>query len=285
MEKAFPRTMVGGISMPRMIIGSNWLLGYSHTGPAADQMIQNTHSAPESIARILAAFMAHGVDAFMAALSTIPPALLDAFQMAEDLSGRKLILIDTPLINVDDTPAARKEAETIIRHGKKLGAAFCLPHHANIEQLVNKNKGTLERIGDYTAMIRDAGLIPGLSAHMPELVVYSDQNGYDVETYIQIYNPMGFLMQVEVETVAHIIHHAQKPVITIKPMAAGRCSPYVGLSFVWNTIRPCDMVTVGVTDVLEVEEDIEISLAALEGRYPRLGRRASPNNNQAAFGG
>ena len=26
----FPRTVVGGVSMPRMIIGTDWILGYSH---------------------------------------------------------------------------------------------------------------------------------------------------------------------------------------------------------------------------------------------------------------
>ena len=26
----FPRTMVGGISTSRMIIGTNWFLGYTH---------------------------------------------------------------------------------------------------------------------------------------------------------------------------------------------------------------------------------------------------------------
>ena len=128
-------------------------------------------------------------------------------------------------------------------------------------------------------------MIPGLSAHMPELITYSDDNGYDVETYIQIYNCMGFMMQVEIETVASIIHHARKPVMTIKPMAAGRVTPYVGLNFTWNTIRPCDMVTVGCTDPGEAEEDIEISRAALEHRFPEIGKRASPNQNQDAFGG
>ena len=33
---------------------------------------------------------------------------------------------------------------------------------------------------------------------MPEMIVYSDLNGYDVETYIQIFNCMGFMMQVDV---------------------------------------------------------------------------------------
>ena len=31
MEKQFPRTTVGGVSLSRMLMGSNWLLGYSHT--------------------------------------------------------------------------------------------------------------------------------------------------------------------------------------------------------------------------------------------------------------
>ena len=133
-------------------------------------------------------------------------------------------------------------------------------------------------------MIRDAGMIPGLSAHMPELIVYSDAQGYDVETYIQIYNCMGFLMQVEIETVHAIIHAAKKPVMTIKSMAAGRCTPFVGLNFSWATLRDCDMVTVGCFTEQEAREDLEISLAALERRAPELARRQSPNPNQAAFG-
>ena len=149
---------------------------------------------------------------------------------------------------------------------------------------MNKGKRSIERIDDYTKMIRDAGLIPGLSAHMPELIVYSDLNHYDVETYIQIYNCMGFLMQVEIETVNQIIQHAKKPVMTIKPMAAGRCTPFVGLNFSWATIRDCDMVTVGCLNEREALEDIEISRAALSARAAKIQKRSSPNQNQAAFG-
>ena len=108
-------------------------------------------------------------------------------------------------------------------------------------------------------------MIPGLSCHMPELIVYSDLNEYDVETYIQIYNCAGFLMQVEVEYINKVIWTAKKPVMTIKPMAAGRVSPFVGLNFSWHTIRPIDMITVGCLSPEEAEEDIEISRAAFEG--------------------
>ena len=63
----------------------------------------------------------------------------------------------------------------------------------------------------------------------------------------------------------------------------GRTTPFVGLNFSWNTLRECDMVTVGCTSPEEAEEDIEISLAALERRRPNLERRASLNINQDVF--
>ena len=283
MNSQFPRTVVGGISLSRMIIGTNWLAGWSHRTPSADAMIKERHAAPESIEPMLDVFLSHGVDTMMAPFGQTP-AILEAVRRAEQKHGRGMILIDTPMINVDDNPNARREAEAAIRRSREMGAQFCLLHHSSAEQLVNKNKHEITRLDDYTKMIRDAGLIPGLSAHMPELVVYSDEQGYDVETYIQIYNCMGFLMQVEIETVNQIISAAKKPVMTIKPMAAGRCTPFVGLNFSWATIRDCDMVTVGCFNEREAAEDVEISLAALERRAPNVGVRSSPNQNQAAFG-
>ena len=212
------------------------------------------------------------------------PVMLDAVRYAEQKAGQKIHLIDTPILNVDDTKEARAEALKVIEFSGEIGADFCLIHHASAEQLVNKNKGTIERLGDYTEMIRDCGMKPGLSAHMPELVLYSDANEYDVETYIQIYNPLGFLMQVEVEFIAGVINRAKKPVMTIKPFAAGRCTPYVGLNFAVNTLRECDMITVGASSELEVLEDVEIMLAAIERRFPNLAGRTSPKKDQAAFG-
>ncbi len=276
MTTPFPRTTVGGVSLSRMIIGTNWILGYSHTGAAADSLIRGRHATPETIAGVLEVFLRAGVDTIMGPSCGIRP-LADGMKLAEDRTGRRLIRIDTPVINVSDSPAARKEAAASIAQSRRNGATFCFPHHASAEQLVNKNRQSIDRLPDYLRMIRDEGMIPGLSAHMPELVVYSDLNGYDVETYIQIFNCMGFLMQIEVEYVHRMIWNAKKPVMTIKPMAAGRVTPFVGLTFAWNAIRPCDMVTVGCLTPEEASEDIEISLAAIEHRPPTLEGRSSPS--------
>ncbi len=205
------------------------------------------------------------------------PVMLDGIHQAEDKTGKQMILIDTPSFNMDDNADARREAEKVIRRSAQVGSKFCLIHHSCAEQLVNKNKQTMDRLPDYLKMIRDAGMIPGLSAHMPELIVYSDQNEYDVETYIQLYNCMGFLMQVEIEYIHKVIWNAKKPVMTIKSMAAGRCSPFVGLTFSYATLRPCDMVTVGCLTPEEAMEDLEIGMAAIERRPPDLAGRNSPN--------
>ncbi|MFN2229554.1 MAG: hypothetical protein ACK2VA_07275, partial [Anaerolineae bacterium] len=102
----------------------------------------------------------------------------------------------------------------------------------------------------------------------PETIIYADETGIDVETYIQIYNAAGFLMQVEADWIMRVINNAQKPVMTIKPLAAGKLLPVVGLAFVWSTIRDQDMVTIGTTTPAEAREAIEISLQLLERRVP-----------------
>ena len=279
----FPRVDVAGVSLPRLLIGSNWLVGFSHTSSAADSLIRQHHATRESIAELLEVYLSYGIDAIMAVFEK-DSLLMEGVKLAEANTGKKLILIDTPIIDVTDSPAGGLAAEKRIQASRELGCTFCLPHHSSVEKLVCKLRGTIDRLPDYLDMIRQQGLIPGLSAHMPELVLFSDEQGYDVETYIQIYNCLGFLMQVEVEYISKVIWNARKPVMTIKSMAAGRVSPYVGLNFSFATLRPCDLVTLGAFTPNEVHEDVEIALAAIERRYPNLAGRSSPNKTVALGG-
>lgn len=275
MSTKFPRTLVGGVSLPRLIIGCNWVSGFSHLSASGDTLIRQTHSAPHSVSAIFETFLEHDIDAVLG-LFGVDKNLIPAVNLAQERTGKKMILIDEPIINVDDSASARAEAKKKIDECAKRGATFCLPLHSCVEQLVNKNTMKIERLSDYLSMIRDAGMIPGLSAHMPEIVQYSDLNEYDVETYIQIYNCMGFLMQVEIESVSRVIQNAKKPVLTIKPLAAGRTTPYVGLNFSFNTIREKDMVAIGCFNADQAAEDIEIALAAIERRAPQITARNSP---------
>ncbi len=260
----FPRTMVGGVSLPRLIVGTNWFLGYSHTSHAKDSFIKELQSR-ERIAEVLAVFLTHEVDALMAPLS---PHLEEAIRAAEERTGRRMIRILTPSFNVTPGGAPDNEPQAVFDRTKELGATFCLPHQSVTDALVDRMHGVIRDIDAYTEMIRERGMIPGLSTHMPETVTFADRTGADVETYIQIYNAAGFLMQVEADWVMRIIRDAKKPVMTIKPLAAGSLLPVVGLAFVWNTIRDQDMVTIGTTTPDEAREVIELSLDLLDRRIP-----------------
>jgi hypothetical protein len=264
MTEQFPRTLVGGISLPRLIAGSNWFLGYSHTSLAKDKFIKDLQQR-NRIADVLTVFLESGVDAVMAPAS---PPLEEAIRDAEQRAGRKMTRILTPWFN--PLPDADRESgpERAFDQCKELGAMFCMPHQSVTDALVDRLTGTIREIDRLTRLIRERGMVPGLSTHMPESVVYADKTEADVETYIQIYNAAGFLMQVEADWVMRIIQEAKKPVMTIKPLAAGRLLPVVGLAFVWNTIRDCDMVTIGTTTPDEARECIDISLDLLNRRIP-----------------
>jgi hypothetical protein len=247
----FPRTMVGDASLSRLIIGTNWFLGYSHTSMAKDKFIKD-YQTRDNIADILTVFLNSGVDTMMG----LPvPILSDAIDI-------------TPHFNITPGGDPAMEPERVFDECKAFGATICMPHQAVTDALLDRRASEIRDIGIYTKMIRERGMIPGLSTHMPESVVIADETGVDVETYIQLYNAAGFLLQVETDWVMRIIKNAKKPVMTIKPLAAGRILPPVWLAFVWNTIRPQDMVTIGTTTPDEAREVIDLSLDFINKRIP-----------------
>lgn len=263
---AFPHTDVGGISISRLIVGTNWFLGYSHYSSSKDIFIKTTQTR-EKIANILEVFLDADVDSVMGPLH---PLLIDAIQEAQDRTGKEIKFIVTPWFNILPDGPAENEPERIISQCKEAKACICMPHQMVTDALMDRMYRKIRNIDRYTSLIRHYEMIPGLSTHMPETVVYADETKIDVETYIQIYNATGFLMQVETDWITKIIRNAVKPVMTIKPLAAGRLLPISGLAFVWNTIREKDMVTVGTTTPDEAREIIDISIELLERRIPDL---------------
>ena len=260
----FPRTMVGGVSLSRMIIGTNWFLGYSHTSLAQDKFIKDFQTR-KKIADIITTFYEAGIDTIMCPYSEL---VANAMKDAQDRTGVEGNLILTPLFNVHPDGPTETSPEKVFDDCQKLGAKFCFPHQGMTDTLLDRLTRTIRQYDTYAKMIRERGMIPGLSTHMPESIQIADETNADVESYIQIYNGAGFLMQVEVDWVMKIIHQAKKPVMTIKPLAAGRLMPVVGLGYVWNTIRDCDMVTIGTTTVDEAKEVIDLSLDFLNHRLP-----------------
>jgi hypothetical protein len=264
----FPRTEIEGLSVSRLLIGTNWFLGFSHTSKAQDEFIKARQSR-EKIAEILQVFLAAGVDTIYG-VRPESPHLEAAIEDAQQAVGRGMIKMGTPHLDLSGTDAAADANARTLDAFAEIGCKVCLPHQATTDALMDKRSRTIRQMDTYVEMIRRREMIPGLSTHMPETIPYADESGLDVATYIQIYNPVGFLMQVEVDWVHRIIQKAKKPVINIKPLAAGRVLPLVGLAFSWATLRDQDMVCIGCLTADEAREDIEISLAQLQRRYAKI---------------
>ena len=67
-DHLFPRTTVEGVSLSRMIIGTNWMLGWSHTSPAADHQIKRRYADGANAFPMLKTFLDRGVDTIMGML-------------------------------------------------------------------------------------------------------------------------------------------------------------------------------------------------------------------------
>ncbi len=263
----FPRTDIDGISVPRLICGTNWFLGYSHQTKSRDNMIKQRQGRHE-IADVLEVFVEAGCDMLYGFRKE--DKLIDAVKDVEDRTGRKVITLGTPHFDLSDTPEAKAQIQRELDTFAEIGCTFCWPHQCTTDALVNRQTRSIDRMDTFCAMIRERGMVPGLSTHMPEAPVYADESGLDVGSYIQIYNAAGFLMQIEIDWVHRMIWQREKPVLTIKPLGAGRVPPLVGLAFVWATLRPIDMVTVGCYTPDEARECIEISLSQLEQRQSNV---------------
>jgi len=238
------------------------MLGYSHISGARDKFIREYYDTPAKLAKVVEVFAKAGCDAFLSGPNDFVRQALD---MVEQKVGKKITWLSTPTaVTIEDW---KKAVEVCV----KQKATFCMPHQGATDSRLDRIKQCLNpELTEFLRIVRKAGMIPGLSTHTPESIVFSDKSGADVETYIQPYNAAGFLCQVETDWLTKIIHEAKKPVLTIKPLASGKLLPPTGFEFVWGTIREVDMVCVGAMNVYEAEEDIELSLACLEKRKANI---------------
>ena len=224
---------------------------------------------PKSIADIIEVFLKNGVDTIMCPHTTT--CMYDAIREAEQRVGRKLIIIETPSFPTNKrTPFDGfdiGECERILDEEVARGVAVSMPHTSTTDVMVDKCLREIRQMDTLCKLIRERGMVPDLSTHLPETIIYADETGLDVESYIQPFNLLGFLMHVEVDWAAHLIRNAKKPVMTIKTMAAEQIRPYQAMTFTWNAIRDCDMVTVGTMASEEAQELVDLSLKVLAGHH------------------
>lgn len=61
--------------------------------------------------------------------------------------------------------------------------AIGIAHHGEVTDVLFK-QGELDSIQDYLQKVRDAGLLVGVSTHMPAVIDYIDSRGWDIDFYM-----------------------------------------------------------------------------------------------------
>lgn len=206
---ALPTFRIEGLEVPRIITGTNSLLGYSHTSRGRDAWIRRTYT-PERIAEVLVHCARLGANAVVGPLN---PTLVEALAHAR--------AADVPITWLSTTIGPKETFRDQLAQIKAAGSPICFLHGAWIDRwpLID---GRLAGLEAYVEAIREMGLIPAAAVHDGERLALLTRLGYDFAAYLTPVNKLGFTMLPDRATVLAAVAGAGKPVIAIKPLACGR---------------------------------------------------------------
>ena len=259
-QYTFPMTKIGDLPVSRMLCGTNCFFGHSHISQARNNWLRR-HFTTDRIVEVMHAMAEEGINA---AVSATIPEMREALDALKQQTGYEMHWIATPGGGTLD------ELLDNIRVTADLGAQVCMPHTSYTDSSLCIKEQRIIGAEQISELTRELGMIPGWSTHRPEVITVSDSAGYDMETYIQPFNSIGFLCAVETDWMARVINNTPKTVISIKPLGAGRIMPPTGLGFVYQNLDPRHTVCIGCMSPEEAKEDIALARAFIAGEEPDI---------------
>ena len=276
----FPSMQIEGLSLPRVICGTNALLGYSHVSRGRDAWIRQ-HYTPERIAGVFAKCIELGVTAVMGPLL---PRLVDALEATEARTGVAMTWVATT--NAGMAPRGKEEAlrearaagrtdeaMAISREGtaeqvaslKAAGAPICLFHGAWVDRWPVAD-GVLQGYEACTRTIREAGLIPGAVSHYAARLAEVDRGPHDAALLATPLNKGGWAMQPGRDEALQVISGLSRPLLAIKTLACGRYEDEHAVEAWLQWAVDVEQVQAIVLGLM-VEEEAEQSLPFLRERF------------------
>jgi len=251
---SIPTVTFCGHEVSRLICGGNPLSGFSHTSSELDREMIAYYTMP-AIQQLLRSCWDNGINTFQSRG--------DRHQMRayleHRLAGGQMQWIAQTASEFRDLVAnvaeiASYEPIAIYNHGT---------HTDNC-----RHAGRMSNVKDVIDAIHDRGLPAGLGTHIPEVVEYAEEKGWDVDFYMCcLYNlARGYKSAPAAEQdayaqdrfsaedpprMAEVIRATSKPCIAFKLMAAGRnCTTpddtKRAFRFAFDNIKATDLVDVGM---------------------------------------
>ena len=150
-------------------------------------------------------------------------------------------------------------------------------------------EGRIDDVGDYLKCMRDAGVQVGLGTHIPEVIEYAEESGWDIDFYMAcFYNinrepresavaspgaPTSREAYIESDPprMCQVIRQVEKTCLAFKILAAARhCSTQEDVAaafrFAFSHIKPKDAVVVGMfpKNVDQIALNVQHTITACE---------------------
>ena len=279
-----PTVDLCGTAVTRLIIGGNPLRGYSHYSEQLDtEMVE--YYTPENVTKALLDCEKNGINTMQSRGDEIVFSFVRRYR---EKGGTMNWIVQT----ASEKPDTDRNIRDIAAEG-----AFAIYFHGSETDLRWK-EGRVDTIVDHLKTIRDTGCAVGLCSHMPEVLRYVEEKGWDIDFYTAcVYNlsrverrgPAASGERVaepfddaDRDVMCEFIRSTSKPCLAFKLLAAGRnCTSRrtVGQAFrhVFCSIKPTDAAIVGMFQKHrdQVKENCEI-VRELLGQHERLPAGPSP---------
>ncbi len=254
-----PQVSLGKYSVSRLIVGCHDFDGGSHMSHFLDREM-HAYYTPEKIVKSLRRCQAAGITAWQGHHQQGP--LLDAYRRHR-ASGGTMRLLGTTL----DVGGISANTWDDFNACAKIDGCIAMAHQGEATDRLFK-QGKLDLVRDCLKRIRDAGLLVGVSTHMPDVVDAVESKGWDFDYYMTcVYErhrdeaallkllgdvplPVGeVFLKSDPPRMFKAIRQTRRPCLAFKILAAGRRHD-VEHAFreTFAGIKPTDAVIVGIYD-------------------------------------
>jgi hypothetical protein len=269
-QSTMPQTAFGPYTVSRLILGANPINGGSHLSRFVNRQMKRYFTA-ERIQELLGHCQDVGINTWQSG----PGSNLDAYQ-AYRAGGGEMHYISLARHDPDHPDLLQQLAEA---------GAIGIAHHGEVTDVLWK-QGEIAQVREYCKAIRDAGVMVGISTHIPEVVDHAVSEGWDVDFFMCcVYErhrsaeelrallghvplpPREVYLEDDPPRMFRAMRRAPQPCLAFKILAAGRLcdrQEWVEAAFesTFRQIKPNDAVIVGMYPEYEDQ-------AAINAEYVR----------------
>ena len=268
MKEFLPRIDLCDVQVTRLICGGNPLSGYSHVSAELDRAMIEYYTMPK-IQDLLNECLQHGINTFQSRG--------DRLQMRAYLEHR---LNGGTIQWIAQTASEFGDIRGNIREIADYDPIAVYHHGTHTDNCWHT--GQIDQIADIVKFTKDLGLPAGIGTHIPEVIEYAEENGWETDFYMGCFYNLARQYKSapavdrdayardkfpknDPERMASVLRQVSKPCLGFKIMAASRnCGTLEAIrgafEFAFANLKPNDAVVVGIfqRDKNQVKENAAI---------------------------